>query len=414
MSSGTSKKKKDGASTVSKGKAASAGSDVNAGTEPKKSAKRGKKVAVKPIADDNEVEVEETKRTKGDSVPWGKNPSWIAKAIEYLTNNPEFRMKLFSDSTSDAAAQSRAKVQGKETKVGMYEIIMDFVAGVPSASEMEEEAKVKSESGSADHEAESNEEETGVLGPEWKAKYLADRGSLARSLQQQFSRMKKTYSGHVSKLYATGGGLRPEDDQANLIAQIKEQFVHWDELDGFWRELPNYNPIGVLNAKSGANHGKRAGALFGIDAADDILALGDVAHSPSWTTISRDASSPPCDKLIATSEGPDMDELEHEEVEDAPEEIMPKQEKGKKNSGKSESSKAKPKPKRFDIDSLDQAYHEDLAESSKRRADRVGLEIEREKNKRRKLENERQKFELEREERRLQMQQQAQQNQLMM
>jgi hypothetical protein len=47
-----------------------------------------------------------------------------------------------------------------------------------------------------------------------------------------------------------------------LAEKIKLAFPHWDELDGFWRELPNYNPIGVSNSTSGVDHAAAAVSLF--------------------------------------------------------------------------------------------------------------------------------------------------------
>ncbi|KAJ3845762.1 hypothetical protein EV368DRAFT_7783, partial [Lentinula lateritia] len=53
-------------------------------------------------------------------IEWGDNPGWIRKAIQYLINNIEFRLKLFSDSTVDAKAEDRKKSQGKEGKINMF------------------------------------------------------------------------------------------------------------------------------------------------------------------------------------------------------------------------------------------------------------------------------------------------------
>ncbi|KAK7006869.1 hypothetical protein R3P38DRAFT_2554979, partial [Favolaschia claudopus] len=169
--------------------------------------------------------------------------------VDYLTDNPAFRLKLFSDSTEDAKAEGRGKKQSKESKIGMYGLLCDHIFAGPEVMEGENE---------------QDEEE----------------GRFAKSLQQQFARLKPKYSKAVKKLYATGGGLKPEDVQANLIGKyclkLREDFPHWDELDSFWRELPNYNPIGVNNSASGTNHAARAGSLFAKGASE----AEDTDHGP--------------------------------------------------------------------------------------------------------------------------------------
>ncbi|KAJ7801827.1 hypothetical protein B0H14DRAFT_3489163 [Mycena olivaceomarginata] len=90
--------------------------------------------------------------------------------------------------------------------------------------------------------------------------------------------LKKNYSAHKKTLVQTGGGLKPENQQnkphrymrdftnailAEILAEkIKLAFPHWDQLDGFWRELLNYNPIGVSNATGGVDHAAAAASLF--------------------------------------------------------------------------------------------------------------------------------------------------------
>ena len=45
---------------------------------------------------------------------WNSNKHWTHRAIEFLLGNPNFRIKLFSDSTSKAKSVDRKKVQAKE------------------------------------------------------------------------------------------------------------------------------------------------------------------------------------------------------------------------------------------------------------------------------------------------------------
>lgn len=53
-------------------------------------------------------------------VKWDENKQWTHRAIEYLLENPSFRLKLFSDSTSGAKEENRRKVQNSEGKGILY------------------------------------------------------------------------------------------------------------------------------------------------------------------------------------------------------------------------------------------------------------------------------------------------------
>ncbi|KAF8121497.1 hypothetical protein K438DRAFT_1442961, partial [Mycena galopus ATCC 62051] len=182
-------------------------------------------------------------KKRATGIPWADNPDWVAKAVEYLTNNPAFRIKLFSDSTEEATKEGRKKHVGKESKINMYSTLADHVFN------------------DADPDLEDNDDAAGVISEEHCTAYAADPSRYAKSMQQQFLRLKTEYSKHVKALYQTGGGLKPEDQQSNLIEKIKASFPHWDKLDSFWRELPNYNPIGVSNASGGADHAATAESL---------------------------------------------------------------------------------------------------------------------------------------------------------
>ncbi|CAK5270459.1 unnamed protein product [Mycena citricolor] len=373
----------------------------------KKPKGKGKKVSTVEEKDDDIIEVEDGKpsgKAKADSIPWEKNPAWIAKAIEFLTNNPHFRVKLYSDSTSNATTQGRAKLQGKTTKLQMYETMMDYVAGVKSAEEMKEEA---ASAGSKDRGGDNVAAETksdgdgkdrkniGVLGPKWTALYLADRERL------------KIYGTHVKTLYSTSGGLLPEDDQANLIANIQEKFVHWDKLHAFWQELPNYNPIVVTNAKSGGDHAKRAGNLFGMEAEESV----DIEEMSEWKEHGLNTPSSMC----AMSEGSSEAAMDvEEEEEDVDEKLKPAVQDStinKKPKIKAElSAKAKKRQGAFNLDTLDESYQQDIAESSRRANKHLALELQKEENKRRKLDNDCQRLKMEREG----MQAQMRQNQMVM
>ena len=60
---------------------------------------------------------------KAKQLEWGSNPAWIQRAIEYLTSDVKFRLRLFSDTTSGAKAEGRSKVQASESKIALYGIL---------------------------------------------------------------------------------------------------------------------------------------------------------------------------------------------------------------------------------------------------------------------------------------------------
>jgi hypothetical protein len=44
--------------------------------------------------------------------------------------------------------------------------------------------------------------------------------------------------------------------------KIQEAWPFWDDLHSFWKELPNYRPIGVSNSAGGQDHAAQATRLF--------------------------------------------------------------------------------------------------------------------------------------------------------
>ncbi|KAJ7302155.1 hypothetical protein DFH08DRAFT_759748 [Mycena albidolilacea] len=328
-------------------------------------------------------------KKRASEIPWAKNPDWLAKAVEYLTNNPAFRIKLFSDSTEDATSEGRKKHVGKESKINMYSTLAQHVFGDSNTG------------------PEGDEDIVEVVSEEYRAAYAADSSRYAKSTQQQFSRLKTEYSKHVKELYQTGGGLKPEDQQSNLIEKIKGLFPHWDELDGFWRELPNYNPIGVSNASSGADHAAAATSLFlkkcNNDDAGESSGIEDgLGFEVLPGSRGRSASS-------ARSVGDEIDEL-YSEPERKPAVAVKKPAKKMVNSEKNPNRTTKPtktgEKRPFDLTDLDEAHRQDMADSARRQDHRIELEVkrtelelERERNKKRKLELEAERIRMEREDR---------------
>lgn len=74
-----------------------------------------------------EIDEENTPSMGSGSLRWDDNPAWTFKIIEYLTDNPDFRRKLFSDSTREAKGERRKKQQGKDQKVQMHATLAAYV-----------------------------------------------------------------------------------------------------------------------------------------------------------------------------------------------------------------------------------------------------------------------------------------------
>lgn len=68
-----------------------------------------------------------TQKKKRTIVNWVKNPHWTHKIMEYLIDNPTFRIKLFSDSTAEAKKAGRQKLVGKDGKPQQYAQLAEYV-----------------------------------------------------------------------------------------------------------------------------------------------------------------------------------------------------------------------------------------------------------------------------------------------
>ncbi|KIJ22682.1 hypothetical protein M422DRAFT_103583, partial [Sphaerobolus stellatus SS14] len=66
---------------------------------------------------------------KSKRILWDSNSAWTLSVIEYLTDNPNFRRKLFSDSTREAKESGRKKNQGKDGKSQMHLVLAAEVFG---------------------------------------------------------------------------------------------------------------------------------------------------------------------------------------------------------------------------------------------------------------------------------------------
>ncbi|KAJ7769585.1 hypothetical protein DFH07DRAFT_735829, partial [Mycena maculata] len=186
-----------------------------------------KKAAPKASADaSSDIEVTESGRTARKQVNWVKNPHWTDLLVEYLSDNPPFRIKLFSDSTADAKKEARTKQVAKDGKAVQCGVL-------------------------AKHIFENDEKE--------QARYANDPAKFTGTVETRLRRLKKDYIAQLHKIGATGAGLDP--DRVREGSELASAFPWWDELHAFWRELPNYNPIGVQSSEPGTDH---AGAVADV------------------------------------------------------------------------------------------------------------------------------------------------------
>ncbi|KAF8322355.1 uncharacterized protein EI90DRAFT_2912648 [Cantharellus anzutake] len=56
------------------------------------------------------VKAEAKSESRPPKIQWDSNERWTYRLIDYLSNNLDVRLKMFSDSVKDAKKQSRKKV----------------------------------------------------------------------------------------------------------------------------------------------------------------------------------------------------------------------------------------------------------------------------------------------------------------
>ncbi|KAJ7213871.1 hypothetical protein GGX14DRAFT_392646 [Mycena pura] len=247
--------------------------------------KRKSRAKAAPQTINNSSDVEPAGRTQRVQVNWIKNPDWTHAIVEYLNNNPSFRIKLFSDSTADAKKEKRAKQTAKDGKAVQFGVLAKHIF--------------------ADD-------------PKEQARYANDPAKYATSTETRLGRLKKEYQGYLERVGAT---LQPEQGwiphafmqavHSQMCLEIREEWPWWDDLHTFWRELPNYNPIRVQSSEPGTDHASAAATLFEGHTAstseDD-----DLVDEPS-------PSAPDADELEDTS----GDEKSHSSMPDSEDEQEP-------------------------------------------------------------------------------------------
>ncbi|KAJ7772089.1 hypothetical protein DFH07DRAFT_953372 [Mycena maculata] len=177
--------------------------------------------------------------------------------VEYLCDNSTFRIKLFSDSTADAKKEKRAKQVAKDGKAVQYGVLAKHVFAEDTAEQ---------------------------------ARYANDPAKYSTSVETRFRRLKKEYKGLLEGIGATGAGLHPDSiDPGN---GIRKKWPWWDDLHAFWRELPNYNPIGVQSSELGTDHAAAAADIFTQQTAnnedDEDLDEDEGEDGRSATSMARD------------------------------------------------------------------------------------------------------------------------------
>ncbi|KAJ6605119.1 hypothetical protein B0H10DRAFT_2229112 [Mycena sp. CBHHK59/15] len=144
--------------------------------------------------------------------------------------------------------------------------------------------------------------------PHEQARYANDKAKYTTAVETRLRRLKKEYKGILEQVGATGAGLDPErvregsqlasvfGESSQSLPTIYQSLLTWgcirrdprevavvDELHAFWRELPNYNPIGVQSSEPGTDHANAALALF-----DDRPGGSDDEDGRSDTSRARD------------------------------------------------------------------------------------------------------------------------------
>jgi hypothetical protein len=147
------------------------------------------------------------------------------------------------------------------------------------------------------------------------------------------SRLKNEYKDLVKKLGATGAGLNPAHIKVGseiegligehaaaftelqllkpALGKIREDWPWWDELHSFWRELPNYNPVGIQSSEPGTDHAAEASNLFQTSSG----ASGDEGEDDGRSATSRARDELEHDGSEDYGRYSDVDEEEEEDLD---------------------------------------------------------------------------------------------------
>ena len=86
-----------------------------------------------PVPDNVNRKNKKDKKERAAPVKWDDNKQWTERAISYPIENTSFRLKLFSDSTSNAKDEKRRKVQNGQSKGILYgELALQIFSNDPN------------------------------------------------------------------------------------------------------------------------------------------------------------------------------------------------------------------------------------------------------------------------------------------
>lgn len=163
-----------------------------AATAPKHRKSRAKKK--EPVQDAPSSDVEVLGKSQRSQINWVKNPQWTDLLVEYLTNNPDFRIKLFSDSTAEAKKEQRNKQVAKDGKPLQYKALAKHIFG----EDPREEARY------------SNEPAKYATSTETRLRRFVCPVSSFPVANRCMCRLKKDYQKNLIRIGATGAGLDPQ------------------------------------------------------------------------------------------------------------------------------------------------------------------------------------------------------------
>lgn len=102
--------------------------------------------------------------------------------------------------------------------------------------------------------------------PDLRERYHRQSEKFVASVVNYLSRLRTGHRDFNTELGRTGAGLdysevTPGSDLHNLIDKLKLEFPYWERLHGYWRTLPNYNPV-TVNSEPGQDLEAQAMALL--------------------------------------------------------------------------------------------------------------------------------------------------------
>ncbi|KAG9312467.1 hypothetical protein JVU11DRAFT_6852 [Chiua virens] len=150
--------------------------------------------------------------------------------IEWCNDNPQQRLKLFSDSTQDARKEGRSKTQLSTTRKDVIAKLAEYI--------FKDDPHVGAEAFRSK-----------------KSTYVAATG------------LKTKYTGHLRSLGQTGAGLDIKELESmqykSILDKIQTEFPWFADLHGWWRTNPAYNTM-YSTAHPAQDFAAEAAVMFGL------------------------------------------------------------------------------------------------------------------------------------------------------